>query len=787
MPVSEIRKPTEVERSDVIVPGTPGTGGRPVRCIANYFPLELPTSARFYQYDVKFEPQVEGPGLARFLLRMHEGQLGDWIFDGRAIMWTQKPLFGEDEKSIELTSQGRDQSTQYRIIITKTLELSADRLGPAVLQVFNLVYRRSMRFLKLQQIGRNHFSMEQSIPVPRHNIKVLPGFLTTTYVTENGVLLNLDCIFRSLRTDSVLEFINNAKNRDRDNYRNTVEKELVGRVLLATYNNKTFYVDSIRWDLTPRDTFDREKGGRISYKDYFFQQYNANIRDLDQPLICCHRRRQNRDEFYVPELCSLTGLTDDMRADHSVMRDLKERTGLPPERRLRQQISFLDNSLKNKEFVDALKKWQFCPGEPPRPIQISGRVLPPPPVVFANDRKANLDENRAGSWNIRNDPLARIPRVDSWVVIAPPRCTQEVNRFIGILMQVSRPLGLSWPDPDVKFLEEAHEGAYIHALERMVNAERTSLALVVLPSDRKSLYDRVKQFLCLECPVPSQCVQLKTIKGEQGIHSKATKIAVQAISKMGGAPWTLNIQWPGRTMVIGIDVYHSGEIGPDRKKASIVGFTASMDSRLSTFYSRVVKNPPGQELIKVLEPCINAALARFRAIAKADAEYVIVYRDGVGEGQVPHVLEYEVKAVREALEASNSAAKLCWLVVLKRVNTRIFFQRDENSGVENPPPGTIIDTDITPANSMAFFLVSQHVNQGTATPTRFEVICNQPNFASNFLQDLSYKLCHIYYNWFGTVRVPAVCQYAHKVAFLVGQSLQREDSQQRLADRLYYL
>lgn len=741
----------------------------------------------FYQHDVKFEPQVEGPGLARFLLRMHENELGDWIFDGRAIMWTQKPLCKEGETRIELTSQGRDQSTQYRIIITKTLELSADRLGPAVLQVFNLVYRRSMRFLKLQQIGRNHFNMEQAIPVPRHKIKVLPGVLSTTYVTENGVLLNLDCIFRSLRTDSVLDFIREQMQRDSHDYRKTVERELIGRILLANYNNKTFYVDSIRWDLSPKDTFDRDKGGRISYKDYFYQQYNANIQDLNQPLICCHRRRQNKDEFYVPELCSLTGLTDDMRADHNVMRDLKDRTGLPPERRLRQQINFLDSSLKNKEFCDSLKKWQFSPGDPARPLQVTARVLPPPPVVFADNRLTNQDENRPGSWNIRNDRLFRIPKVESWVVIAPPRSQPEVNKFVSVLQQVSRPLGLSWPDPEVRFLDDAHENAYVEAFERFVNPSRCGLVIVVLPSDRKSLYDRVKQHLCLEIPVPSQCVQLRTIKSEQGIHSKATKLCVQALSKMGGAPWTLNIQWPGRTMVIGIDVYHSGEIGPDRKKASIVGFTASMDSRLSTFYSRVVKNPPGQELIKVLEPCINAALAKFRAIAKADAEFVIVYRDGVGEGQVPHVLEFEVKAVQEALTMSHSTAQLCWVVVLKRVNTRIFYQRDENSGVENPPPGSIVDTDITPSGSMAFFLVSQQVNQGTATPTRFEVILNQPNFSSNFIQDLSYKLCHIYYNWFGTVRVPAVCQYAHKLAFLVGQSLHKEDSQQRLADKLYYL
>ena len=42
------------------------------------------------------------------------------------------------------------------------------------------------------------------------------------------------------------------------------------------------------------------------------------------------------------------------------------------------------------------------------------------------------------------------------------------------------------------------------------------------------------------------------------------------------------------------------------------------------------------------------------------------------------------------------------------------------------------------------------------------------------------------FSWPGTIRVPAVCQYAHKLAFLVGQSL-HQDFNPELADRLFYL
>ena len=38
----------------------------------------------------------------------------------------------------------------------------------------------------------------------------------------------------------------------------------------------------------------------------------------------------------------------------------------------------------------------------------------------------------------------------------------------------------------------------------------------------------------------------------------------------------------------------------------------------------------------------------------------------------------------------------------------------------------------------------------------------------------------------GTIRVPAPCQYAHKVAYLLGESIHR-DPDLSLADKLFYL
>ena len=85
-----------------------------------------------------------------------------------------------------------------------------------------------------------------------------------------------------------------------------------------------------------------------------------------------------------------------------------------------------------------------------------------------------------------------------------------------------------------------------------------------------------------------------------------------------------------------------------------------------------------------------------------------------------------------------------------------------------------------------FYLVPQLVRQGTVTPTHYIVLHDGADIKTDHMQRFTFKLCHLYYNWAGTIRVPAPCQYAHKLAYLVGQSIKAEPDQS-LNNNLYYL
>merc|ERR1739849_17392 len=120
-------------------------------------------------------------------------------------------------------------------------------------------------------------------------------------------------------------------------------------------------------------------------------------------------------------------------------------------------------------------------------------------------------------------------------------------------------------------------------------------------------------------------------------------------------------------------------------------------------------------------------------------------------------------------------------IVAKRINTR-FYKKQGNQYV-NPPSGSVFDDVVTLPERYDFYLVSQSVRQGTVNPTSYNIIEDTSLWPVNIIQLLTYKLTHMYFNWPGTVRVPAPCQYAHKLVDLVGEHLHNQPSHE-LNDKL---
>ncbi|CAF3779638.1 unnamed protein product [Rotaria sp. Silwood1] len=196
---------------------------------------------------------------------------------------------------------------------------------------------------------------------------------------------------------------------------------------------------------------------------------------------------------------------------------------------------------------------------------------------------------------------------------------------------------------------------------------------------------------------------------------------------------------------------------------------ASMDAHPSRYAATVRIQMHRHEVIAELSTMVRELLIQFYKSTRFKPARIILYRDGVSEGQFAHVLAHELMAIREAcvrLEAAYQPG-ITFIVVQKRHHTRLFCaDKKEQCGKSgNIPPGTTVDVAITHPTEYDFYLCSHAGIQGTSRPSHYHVLWDDNNFTSDELQALTYQLCHTYVRCTRSVSIPAPAYYAHLVAF----------------------
>ncbi len=75
----------------------------------------------------------------------------------------------------------------------------------------------------------------------------------------------------------------------------------------------------------------------------------------------------------------------------------------------------------------------------------------------------------------------------------------------------------------------------------------------------------------------------------------------------------------------------------------------------------------------------------------------------------------------------------------------------------------VVDSNATQKNKFEFYLQPQYVNQGTATPSHYQVMYyDQENNTLEMenLQKLTYYLTYYYWTWHGAIRIPAILKFS---------------------------
>ncbi|KDR10248.1 Protein piwi, partial [Zootermopsis nevadensis] len=698
--------------------------GVPITLKANYFKLE--TDQNWYQYDVCFSPEVESAVEREGLLDNVKESIGVYVLDGTT-MFSINDL-GQNEMKLFSTWESDEIQTQISLQFVKKLVVGE----ACYIQFFNKLMRQEMRYLQLQLVGQNFCDESDKIVVSNHPVEVWPGYLTSVHQLKAGMLMNCLISTKVVRLDTVLDMLTKLKKDHSQRYEELFKQQIEGAVVLTKYDNQTYYVDYVNFDLTPTSTFEYLGGEQISYKDYYQSAYQKTISDDRQPLLVAHAGK-GECVCLVPELCRMTGFDPETRANVAVMRELEERALLAPQDMIDRLNAFNKRLLEHQSVRRDLQAWNVRLDD--KLIEFQGRVLPWDKILHG-PHLGQVAEQSGWMTELGRKPMLVTPTLSTWTVIVPVTYKKDAQDFVTKLIDAAWRMRFDIRQPYFKYV--SHQvPSFEEALEEVNLCLKPQMIMCIVPERGINHYTAIKKKCCLDRAVPTQVIVANNLT-RKGVQSIATSVAIQMCCKIGGVPWTVEIPISG-LMVVGFDVYHDTT---PRGGNSYGAFVASLNKTFSQYFSAVSAHTPGQELSNDMASYLGDALCEYKKCNGALPEQIVIYRDGVFRHQIPEVKNREIVALKKCWKDTygEQECRMAFIVVTKRIRTRLFHNN------ENPPPGTVADDCITTPEICDFFLVPRSVCQGTVRPTGYGVLFNKTGLDIVMLQKITYKMAHLYFN-----------------------------------------
>lgn len=248
-------------------------------------------------------------------------------------------------------------------------------------------------------------------------------------------------------------------------------------------------------------------------------------------------------------------------------------------------------------------------------------------------------------------------------------------------------------------------------------SERLDLIYIILPVKQTFLYNRVKRFCDIKVGLVNICSIGNKLVESNGRPQYFGNVALKFNLKGGGDnqlvdPSRLHFISRGDTMIVGIDVTHpdpnSSNIAP-----SVAAMVASINAHLGQWLATSsIQSRSRQEFVNGLKNMLKDLLNLWKTEGKHTMfpRNILVYRDGVSEGQYGMVKDHELPLLRQACEevydlVGQERPHITVVVVTKRHHTRFGpTTQDTSDSNGNCLPGVVTDRGITEAGQWDFWL-----------------------------------------------------------------------------------
>ena len=364
--------------------------------------------------------------------------------------------------------------------------------------------------------------------------------------------------------------------------------------------------------MNPQSTFETKNGGKLSFVDYYMQQYKIQIKDLKQPLLVSRPKRKEKDKperiiLLVPELCYLTGISERTRTDYKAMKEIRDVTSLSPSMRNEGIEKFVKKINRTPAARDELAKWGLQLEE--QTCSMQGRTLQSEKLMIGNRKVVQVNPNADFSGDVGRGSVLSAVDLQSWLLIHVSRDRNKARTFVSKIIEVSKKLGIKIQNPKAVELSDDRVGTYTHAIKSSIDPGKTQLVVCIFPTSRDDRYNAFKRLCCVDNPVASQAIISRTIPDPSKagkLRSVVMKIAMQINCKLGGQLWTCDIPM-NDLMVCGIDVYHD----PSPVGQSVAALVVSTNKGMTQWFSIPIVQGKGQEIMDALQPSFVHAIKKY--------------------------------------------------------------------------------------------------------------------------------------------------------------------------------
>ena len=724
---------------------------------------------------------------------------------------------------------------KYNITIKKLKEITLRKVNDfngenqkvksIIENLFRNILMKNPKVIKFQDRTIFEIDIKNIVSVNNQNQgNIYKGFITSAHITESGLYMLINNKNKLITGKTALKKMVEIRSKLKE--KNMANREIFDeinnyfsshRTVLTGYGSiKTYKIKEVNFDKSPQNTNISIKDCNgikksISIINYYKNQYNIDIKDINQPLLEAENNiktknqkllpsgKNNNNEkdvdykiYLVPELVYITGIEDDGNQNNrrNNCRNIINKTKGNPSIKMSaiNGIKDLVNStqhkiiqrngiqIEEKSPYDLTKEWGINLGSN---LTFGGRIIQQPHIFFKKD---NLVEPRNGLFRAGNPIKMRIITKDNIFFIYDKSERYDHRKIFNDLMNKFRSKHFEFsddfhPNKVQGFgLENTSNWESISKSLRNIKVNKgDSFGIIFCSSQLEKFYEKLKNYFMSQLNISTQHVITKKIDDPKRGNSIQFNLVDQINIKRGGTNYYINFNKEGIIkngevfLIIGLDA--------DRKNNKITySMTSTRSPNLNEFLTQEkTVNDNNQDKNTTLRKMFEEAINEINKHSPHSPDYIIIYRQGGNDirnkilyinegGNFTDILKLYREKYKDKNNFNFKNTKLYYICCNLKSDLK-FFETDNRNVTKvffNPKSGLIVDDNVTQKNKYEFYLQPQYVNekQGTATPCHYQIMHydEDPNEENNLkienLEKLSFYLCFYYWTWSGSIRMP---------------------------------